>query len=261
MRPIFAGSASPSSRRGRAERRTQGASAASCASVESARVRHHESTGYIRRSARGGFVGLLRALPGGDSSALVRHRRSTLTSALRSKRVTTHRLDASDGHRDHTIWAGAQRRCQWGASPPRFAPRSVVVCTRMTAHGSPRHEGARPAADASRRTLPRPPHPAPRTVTIAKRPSHRDGIKELNPRSLNLSRRGALQDHAYGLAGGRRPLMTSVRMTHDPKSKSPASLPGFTLSVSGDLNTDSDPPCTDLPASRRCSRPGPCATR
>jgi len=35
-------------------------------SKTSARVRHHESTGQIRRSARGGFIGLLRALPGGD---------------------------------------------------------------------------------------------------------------------------------------------------------------------------------------------------
>ncbi len=34
----------------------------------------------------------------------------------------------------------------------------------------------------------RPPHPAPRTVTIAIRPSHRDETKELNPRSRILSR-------------------------------------------------------------------------
>ena len=120
---------------------------------------------------------MLRALPGGDSSALVRHRRSMLTSALRLKRTATHRLDASDGHRDHTTWADAQRRCQWGASPPRSAPRSVVVRARMTAHGALAMEETRPAAKLSRRTLPRPPHPAPRTVTIAKRPSHRDGMK------------------------------------------------------------------------------------
>jgi len=149
-------------------------------SVESARVSHHGRTGHRPAFRARWASGLLRALPGSDSSALVRHRRSMLTSPLRLKRTATHRLDASDGHRDHTTWAGAQRRCKWGASPPRSAPRSVVVCARMTAHGALAMEVIRPAAKSSRRTLPRPPHPAPRTVTIASRPSHRDGTKEFN---------------------------------------------------------------------------------
>jgi len=38
------------------------------------------------------------------------------------------------------------------------------------------------------RTPRRPPHPAPRTVTIAIRPSHRDETKELNPITADLSR-------------------------------------------------------------------------
>jgi hypothetical protein len=38
---------------------------------------------------------------------------------------------------------------------------------------------ARPATTFARPTLPRPPHPAPRLVTIAKRPSVRDGIPEV----------------------------------------------------------------------------------
>jgi len=46
----------------------RGASAASCAIKTSARASHHESTGHIRRSARDGFFGLLRALPGNGRS-------------------------------------------------------------------------------------------------------------------------------------------------------------------------------------------------
>ena len=79
--------------------------------------------------------GLLRALPGSDSSAWVRHRRSMLTSPLRLKRTATHRLDASDGHRDHTTWAGARGDTVGCISTPA-APRSVVVCARMAAHGA-----------------------------------------------------------------------------------------------------------------------------
>jgi hypothetical protein len=162
------------------EKRARGTPDARCVrslmrKVKSARVSHHGRTGYIRRSARGGFVGLLRALPGSDSSAWVRHRRPMLTSPLRLKRTATHRLDASDGHRDHTTWAGAQSRCRWGASPPRphRAASSSARGERLT---DPRHGGDPPCRETSRRTLPRPPHPAPRIVTIASRPSHRDGM-------------------------------------------------------------------------------------
>jgi hypothetical protein len=40
-------------------------------------------------------------------------------------------------------------------------------------------KGARPATTFARPTLPRPPHPAPRLVTIAKRPSEGDGMAEV----------------------------------------------------------------------------------
>ena len=58
MRPSFAWSVPPSSRRGRAERRVPDAPAASCAKVKSTRVRNHGHTGNIRRSARSGFCRL-----------------------------------------------------------------------------------------------------------------------------------------------------------------------------------------------------------
>jgi hypothetical protein len=53
-RPGFAVVPSPFPKRGRAERRVPDAPAASCAKVESARVRNHGGAGIIRRSARGG---------------------------------------------------------------------------------------------------------------------------------------------------------------------------------------------------------------
>jgi len=110
----------PPSKRGRAERRTHDASAASCAVKTSARVSHHESTGHIRRSARSGFFGLLRALPG-NALGLTPSSPRYVTCA----RSGTGR-GGPDSVRDHTTWADAQRRCTWGESPPRSASRSVV---------------------------------------------------------------------------------------------------------------------------------------
>ena len=166
---------------GRAERRTPDASAASCAMKASARVSHHESTGQIRRSARGGFFGLLRALPGNG--------RSLTPSSPRYFRLPVGaRKSSPDFGKDHTTWAGAPGRCRWGESPPRPAPRSVVVrrtpwpLTRLRRPDAPSGRGAHPSAGLapcdpwSGPTLPRPPHPAPRIVTIAIRPSHRGGI-------------------------------------------------------------------------------------
>ena len=129
--PFAPWSSPPPSKRGRAERRTHDASAASCAVKTSARVSHHESTGHIRRSARGGFFGLLRALPG-----------NALGLTPSSPRyVTCARSGAGrggpDSVRDHTTWADAQRRCKWGESPPRSAPRSVVVSRWFAPHASP----------------------------------------------------------------------------------------------------------------------------
>ena len=52
------------SNQGRRECRTLGASAATCAVVESTRVSHHGHAGNVRHSPRNGFNGFLRALPG-----------------------------------------------------------------------------------------------------------------------------------------------------------------------------------------------------
>jgi hypothetical protein len=59
----------------------------------------------------------------------------------------------------------------------------VIANTRHTFSGEP-EQTIRASAIEHRS---RPPHPAPRTVTIAIRPSHRDEIKELNPRSMQMS--------------------------------------------------------------------------
>ena len=86
-----------------------------------------------------------------------------------------HRLDASDGHRDHTTWAGAQGDAN-GAHPGPGSHRAASSSARGWKLTDPSSGGDRPATRCSRRTLPRPPRPAPRIVTIAKRPSHRGGI-------------------------------------------------------------------------------------
>ena len=69
------------------------ASAASCAMKTSARVSHHESAGDIRRSARSGFNGLLRALPG--DRTLVCHRRLLLRFPLPVGGGSPGQLDAT----------------------------------------------------------------------------------------------------------------------------------------------------------------------
>ena len=84
------------------------------------------------------------------------------------------------------------------SAPVRIAQRGrspeLRSLTRLRPLSAPFVQGARPPSGLapcdlrSGPTLPRPPHPAPRTVTIAKRPSHRDGMKELNPSSWVLSR-------------------------------------------------------------------------
>ena len=76
----------------------------------------------------------------------------------------------------------------------RRRPPQRKSLTRLRLLNAPFVQGARsrsglaPCDLRSGPTLPRPPHPAPRTVTIAKRPSHRNGTKELNPRLVILSR-------------------------------------------------------------------------
>ena len=180
----FASSPSP-------EKRARGtpdapiASAAPCAKVESTRVSsprsHRTDPAFRARWASG----LLRALPGGDSSALVRHRRSMLTSWLRLKRTATHRLDASDGHRDHTTWAGAQRQrggvhLHPGRTAQRRRPREDDG-SRHPRHGGDPPFRQTPAPNAAASTASRPADRDDRETPLS---SGRDGLGILSYRNI-----------------------------------------------------------------------------
>jgi hypothetical protein len=90
---------SPSEVRGRAERRVPDAPMGSCAGWGSRHTRlGHGYTGNIRRSARSGFNGLLRALPGDRHGFLSP---SPIILRLRIRR-RNRRLDAHAGRQDHT---------------------------------------------------------------------------------------------------------------------------------------------------------------
>src|SRR5256885_9500296 len=92
--------------------------------------------------------------------------------------------DTSNGCQNHTTWPYAARptpRVSTGLVPIRrsLARSALASVVRVPSLRSRSPEGARPATTFARPTLPRPPHPAPRLVTIAKRPSVGDGIPEL----------------------------------------------------------------------------------
>jgi hypothetical protein len=99
------------------------------------------------------------------------------------------------------------------SAPVRIAQRGrspeLRSLTRLRPLSAPFVQGARPPSGLapcdlrSGPTLPRPPHPAPRTVTIAKRPSHRDGMKELNPNLWVLSRRREVHQDYISARHGR----------------------------------------------------------
>ena len=89
--------------------------------------------------------------------------------------------EQSGFRKDHTTWAGAQSDAK-GAYLHPAASRSVVVRRRPRPHASPALERALCTRRALAHracalgtflgaTLPRPPHPAPRLMTIASRPS------------------------------------------------------------------------------------------
>ena len=80
------------------------------------------------------------------------------------------------------------RTAQRGRSPELRSLTRLRPLSAPFVQGARSPSGLAPCDPRSGPTLPRPPHPAPRTVTIAKRPSHRDGMKELNPKSVILSR-------------------------------------------------------------------------
>src|SRR2546430_6100479 len=91
--------------------------------------------------------------------------------------------DTSNGCQNHTTWPYAARptpNVSTGLVPIR---RSLARSALASVVGVPslrsRTQRARPATTFARPTLPRPPHPAPRLVTIAKRPSLGDGIPEV----------------------------------------------------------------------------------
>ena len=105
---------------------------------------HHGCAGGIRRSARNGFKGLLRERD---------PRRPIHASCRRSWRKAM--------RRDLAVWASPHTLLP-SAGPNKKAPLLCEECARSS---SPRVE---------HRT--RPPHPTPRIVTIAKRPSKWDGM-------------------------------------------------------------------------------------
>jgi hypothetical protein len=80
----------PSKIRGRRECRVPEAPAASCAKVESTRVRNHGHAGITRHSPRNGLNGFLRALPGD---------RALLPPSLAECSAN---LMPASGHQDHT---------------------------------------------------------------------------------------------------------------------------------------------------------------
>ena len=137
------------------------APAASCAlCIGRTHTSNNEYTGTPGIPARNGFNGFLRALPG-DRALLPP---SLAESAARARPVgpTCHpaNLTPASGRQDHTT------------SPSAATSLVSVLCDRSRAH----HPPCDPIA---RKTLPRPSHPAPTSVAIAKRPSWWDGIRKV----------------------------------------------------------------------------------
>jgi hypothetical protein len=128
--------------RGRRECRAPDAPAASCAKVESTRVRNHRLTGNTRHSLRNGFNGLLRALPG-DEFLLSPSSTDKGFVQARSGRRNLRGLNISNGCQDHTTSPSAK-----ALFVRALGDRSQVLSTH-------------PAIPVARPTLPRPPHPVP----------------------------------------------------------------------------------------------------
>ena len=143
--------------------------------------RKHTSTVTTKAPNRPAFrtrwsVGLLRALPGNG-----RNLTPSSPPVPDAARIWTRRQQTGLRSGPHDLGRRA-RRYEWGASPPRSAPHSVVVHRDARPHANPVSDAtlctrrnifcrAAPWPTHPGATLPRPPHPAPRTVTIAKRPS------------------------------------------------------------------------------------------
>jgi hypothetical protein len=181
--PRFAPSFTPFENRGRREDRVRAAPAVSCANC----AKNAHTSIQVQRRASG--------LP----CAMVLRRTSCSSRCANS---FSHRYPRIDGwswpgwarasSADVTPATGARttrlgrtrhalRQVSTGLVPSR---RSLTQGALASVVGVPSlrsrsPKGARPATTFARPTLPRPPHPAPRLVTIAKRPSVRDGIPEV----------------------------------------------------------------------------------
>jgi hypothetical protein len=140
-------------KRGRGERRVPVAPAASRALVVVERTRVTTSTPESPGiPARNGFNGFLRALPG-DRALLPPSPADMVLSKPGRTDLTSANLTPASGRQDHTT------------SP--YAATSLVR-TLLIAH----RPFANPPCDpVARKTLPRPPHPTPASVTIMIRPS------------------------------------------------------------------------------------------
>ncbi len=180
MRPSCAYFLAPSPKRGRAERRMRDASAASCAKCKKHTSESPRKHRNVRRSARDGLSACFVLSPA------VRITMKAIVSGGPGARPVGRRRGPT-GFRSgpHDLGRRA-RRYKWGASPPRSVPHSAVVHRVVRPHAPPASgrtlctrrtslRRARALATPHGATLPRPPHPAPRIVTIAKRPSRGAG--------------------------------------------------------------------------------------
>ena len=126
------------------------------------RTRAYRSAEALRHPLRNGFTAYAALSPATNSSCH-RHRRIEDFAEPGWARENLRRLDTSNGCQDHTVLPYARLRQK--ASPGFGAVRPA---RRLIAHErlALRHRFAP--------TLPRPPHPLPRFVTIAIRPSCRE---------------------------------------------------------------------------------------
>ena len=119
---------------------------------------HTGTAGAFRHSLRNGFTAYGALSPETNSSCLHRRRIEGLIEA-RLGFANLRRLDTSHGCQDHTVL------------PYASAPFVCALPCSLTEDP--------PCEHLARPTLPRPPHPAPTFVTIAIRPSYRDGMAGL----------------------------------------------------------------------------------
>src|SRR5205823_3758151 len=159
--PSFAPSFALLENRGHREDRVRAAPAVSCAI---AHKNAHTSIQVQRRASGLPCAMVLRRTSRSPwcANSFSHHRpRIDGWSRTRSGRRILRGLDTSNGCQDHATW------------PYASAPFACVPSLRSRTLRGP------PCDDICAPTLPRPPHPAPRLVTIAKRPSVGDGIPEV----------------------------------------------------------------------------------